>query len=236
MRRIISLGILFLSLALASPVLALAPDSHISVVTKIDEGTCAVQIDTSGTLLSILPTDELTLDGNLLATLASLLDLNLDHLDHILAATPSFQELLGVNADVELDPQACVDLVAGKDLNLVGLGGVLDSVLLPDGFGSLTSLLIDPLGVTQLLNLSQDSSQVTNSGGTSSSVGGGDSGIGGSSGTTDNGSGGNNGAVGPLPDVNAGGCVLNPAFAGGGGGYFGWALTATFFLFSRRRK
>ncbi len=237
MKRIHSIGVLILFiLAVGRPVLALAPGSHISAVTKINEGTCAVEVDTSGTLLNILPTDKLTLEGNLLATLGSLLDLQLDHLDHFLAATPSFEDLVGVDADVELDPQACVELLAGKELDLVGLGNVLDSVVLPDDFGPLTSLLIDPEGVIKLLHLSSDSTEVSNSGGSSSSVGGGDSGIGGSSGTgTTGGTGGNNGTVGTLPDVNAGGCSLNPAFATEGGNMLGWALAGAFFLLRRRK-
>jgi len=232
-----------LGLLWVQPAHALLSGSYIDAVTKINDDTCAVSIKTSGSLLNILPLDKITLDGNLLATLASLLDLNLDHLDHILAATPSFEDLVGVDADIELDPQACLDLIAGHQLQLVGgLGGILNTLNLPVDFGDLTSILIDALGNIDLIHLVDNSVPVVNSGGDTSSVGGGDSGVGdnqgggGDQGGGDSGVGGQGPAVGALPSSASGGCSLDPMMAGSSMNLLGWMIPVGFFMVARRRK
>jgi len=238
MKRIIMM-VAMLGFMWVQPAHALLPGSHIDAVTKINEGNCAVSIHTSGTLLDILPLDKITLEGNLLATLASLLQLNLDHLDHILAATPSFENLVGVDAYVELDPEDCLDLIAGNQLQLVGgLGGVLDTLDLPMDFGDLTSIAIDAEGHIDLTHLLEAPVPVENSGGDTSSVGGGDSGIGvDNQGGDDSGAGGGQGpAVGALPTEAGGGCSLNPMLASGSVHVFGWMIPAAFYLWNRRRK
>lgn len=205
MKTFITILAAIFGFAFAAPAGALVPGAHISSVTRIDEGNCAVTIVPSGSLLDILPTDKLTLEGNLLATLASLLDLDLDSADEVLAATASFEELVGLDADIQLDSEDCLELLAGNRLELVDtLTGVVDSLELPEGFGDLTSLLIDEEGKLRLLSLRDEPVEVGNSGGGSGTVGGGAGGVGGDGAADD----GDSGArVGALPEAS-GGCVL----------------------------
>lgn len=232
MKTFITILAAIFGFAFAAPAGALVPGAHISSVTRIDEGNCAVTIVPSGALLDILPTDKLTLEGNVLATLASLLELDLDSADEVLAATTSFEELVGIDADIQLDPEDCVEMFAGNQLELVDtLTGVVDSVELPEGFGDLTSLLVDENGNLKLLNLLDEPTQVENSGGDTGSVGGGDGGVGGD-GPDD----GNPGArVGALPDVG-GGCALSPGLGAEAGGIVAWLAAAALLSVGAARR
>lgn len=234
MKAFITFWAAILCLSFAAPARALLPGAHISSVTRIDEGNCAITFVPSGSLLDILPTDKLTLEGNLLATLASLLDLNLENVDEVLAATSSFEELVGIEADVQLDPEDCIELLAGNRLALVDtLMGVVDSVELPEGFGDLTSLLIDENGNIKLLNLLEEPAQVENSGGDTGSVGGGTGGIGGDDGSARDGDSG--ARVGALPDVG-GGCALSPGLGAGAGDSVVWLAAAALFSIGAARR
>ncbi|MDL1872441.1 hypothetical protein FBR05_09555 [Deltaproteobacteria bacterium PRO3] len=223
MKTFITILAAIFGFAFAAPAGALVPGAHISSVTRIDEGNCAVTIVPSGSLLDILPTDKLTLEGNVLATLASLLELDLDSADEVLAATTSFEELVGLDADIQLDPEDCVEMFAGNQLELVDtLTGVVDSVELPEGFGNLTSLVLDENGNLKLLNLLDESTQVENSDGDTGSVGGGAGGIGGDGAEEEGGSGAR---VGALPDVG-GGCALSPGLGVKAGDTVAWLTAA----------
>jgi len=232
MKTWITVLVAIFGLAFALPAGALVPGAHISSVTRIDEGNCAVTIIPSGSLLDILPTDKLTLEGNVLATLASLLELDLENADEVLAATASFEALVGIDADVQLDPEDCAEMFAGNQLELVDtLTGVVDSVELPEGFGDLTSLVLDENGNLKLLDLLDEPAQVENSGGDTGSVGGGAGGIGG-----DGADDGNSGArVGALPDVG-GGCALNPGYGAEAGDAVAWLAAAALFSIGAARR
>jgi len=197
---------------------ALLDNPQIISVISVDEDTCALEVEILD--LSILPANLQVDSDPLLNLLVDLAGLNLAVGDIVLLASPSFETLANVDADVLIDEDLCISLQANAVVKVLTTGlTVLDSVTLPAAFDDLTALLINPVdGVSALVDLSTDSTPVANSGGGSGTVGPID-GSGGSGGSGNGGSGDGDGTtggvVGQLPNNSAsgGGCSMQGSAA-----------------------
>jgi len=254
MKRTLFIFSTFLFLLVSTHAHALLNGSRITSVTKINDQTCAITLDANGSgLLDILSTDQLQLNGSLLANLGALverllsLDLNVVH--EVLVASPAFETLTGLTADIHIDNDDCIELQVGDVLQIAVpglLGGftILDSVTLPSGFDDLTSILIDDNGNISLLDLVEDVLEIIGLE-TEGTIGGGngnvgnppagqdpdDSGVGGDNGGEDG------GVVGELPgNAASGGCSLGASTPAAGLGLLAWVGAAAAFVTSRKRR
>jgi hypothetical protein len=257
MKRTLFVFSMFLFLGLSTQAHALLNGSRITSVTKIDGQTCAITLDANGSgLLDILSLDQLQLNGGLLANLSGLveriLSLDLSVVHEVLVASPAFEALTGLVADVHIDNDDCNELQVGDILKVAVpglLGGlnILDSLALPVGFGDLTSILIDEDGNISLISLVEDVLEIIGLdtqgviGGGNGNVGGDPSSNGGGDGTVD-GTGGNadgedGGVVGELPgNAASGGCSLGAASPAAGLELLAWVGAAAAIFASRKRR
>ncbi len=255
MKRTLFVFSMILFLGVSTQAHALLSGSRITSVTKINDSTCAVTLDANGSgLLDILSLDQLQLNGSLLANLSGLiqrlLSLDLTNVHEVLAASPAFEALTGLVADIHLDNDDCNELQVGDVLRIAVpglLGGlnILDTVNLPVGFGDLTSILIDEEGNIDLVNLVEEVLEIVGLD-TVGTIGGGngnvgtppegqvpeDSGVGGGGDSE-----GGDGVVGPLPGSAAsGGCSLGAAAPAAGLELLTWVGAAAALIASRKRR
>jgi hypothetical protein len=253
MKRTLFVFSMILLLGFSTQAHALLNGSRITSVTKINDSTCAITLDANGSgLLDILSLDQLQLNGGLLTNLGvlvqRLLSLDLGAVHEVLVASPAFEALTGLVADVHIDNDDCVELQVGDVLRIAVpglLGGlnILDSLELPVGFGDLTSLVIDEDGNITLLNLVDEVLEILGVD-TVGTIGGGngnvgnppdgevpdDSGVGGDSDGT-------GGTVGDLPgNAAAGGCSLGAAAPTAGTSLLTWVGAAAALIASRKKR
>ncbi|HEX5035019.1 MAG TPA: hypothetical protein VFW62_11095 [bacterium] len=254
MKRALFVFSTILFLGISTQAQALLSGSRITSVTKIDDSTCAITLDANGSgLLDILSLDQLQLNDSLLVNLSvlvqRLLSLDLTQVHEVLVASPAFETLTGLTADVHLDNDDCAELEVGDVLKIAvpGLLGlsILDTVTLPGGFGDLTSILIDEEGNIDLIELVEEVLEIVGLD-SAGEIGGGhgnigtppedptsdDGGVGGN-----NGSEGGDGVVGPLPgDAASGGCSLGAAAPAAGLELLTWVGAAAALFASRKRR
>lgn len=225
MKKLLLTAFALVAFGFSVPAHAIFSNGQIERIIRIDPTTCGIEIGILEDANSLLPSlSSLNIGNHLLADLLVLLDLELGLGDHVLAATVSFEEASGIQADIELDDDDCDLLHGGNVVELLRglLGNIVDSVTLPNGFGDLTALNLDPDGDGLLLvNLADLEISVANSDGDTGSVGGNPgTSTPGSNDGNDSGSsaGGDNGAtVGPLGDgtsAASGGCSIAVVGAG----------------------
>lgn len=255
MKRALLIFSTFLVLGVSTQAHALLNGSRITSVTKINDSTCAITLDANGSgLLDILSLDQLQWNGSLLANLGvlvqRLVSLDLTHVHEVLVASPAFEALTGMTADVHLDNEDCSELQVGDVLRIAVpglLGGldILDTVNLPEGFGDLTSILIDEEGNIDLLHLVEEVLEIVGLD-TVGTIGAGNGNVGNppqSQGPEDGGVGGSgdsesgDGVVGPLPGSAAsGGCSLGASAPAAGLELLTWVGAAAALIASRKRR
>lgn len=257
MKRTLFVISMLLFLGVSTQAHALLNGSRITSVTKINDETCAITLDANGSgLLDILSLDQLQLNGGLLANLGvlvqRLLSLDLSVVHEVLVASPAFETLTGLTADVHISNDDCTELQVGDVLKIAVpglLGGlnILDSVTLPAGFGDLTSLVIDENGNLTILDLVDDVLDIVGIE-VEGSIGDGNGNVGtpgvqnpndpsvGGEGS-DNGSGEDGGVVGELPgNAASGGCSLGAATPAAGFQLLTWVGAAAALMASRKRR
>lgn len=179
------LGMLSL-LALPGRAQALLEDSHIQSIVRLDAEACAVELkildhdlgilEPLDGLLGVLNLDRVKIDDDLLSDLTDLLDLDLTNDDSILIASPAFEALADISADIRIDNDDCLKIQANAHVDLVSGLDLLDAVVLPGSFGDLKAFVFNSVkGIFELIDLELLLVDVGNSSDGSVSVGGGGS-------------------------------------------------------------